>query len=133
MNINRKHFLRSIVAAIGVLALKPQQLIFANQNNSLTKLILKIGNTNGEKERAKLLEGALMSPDLINEEREVLGKLFFISDRWANGFEKYANPGSEGNEMSGYLCSFLNKCKIDRFFFPKLDDSDPFFPLIAFY
>jgi len=133
MDLSRKHFLRSITATIGVLTLTPYRFLMAIQNKSISKIILNIGNTNGEKERAKLLEDAMQEPALTTEEKEVLEKLFFIADRWGNGFEKYANPGSEGNEMSGYLCGFINKCKIDRFFFPQLEESDPFFPLISFY
>jgi len=133
MNLNREHFLKSIAAIVGLIILTPHKLLSSNENKKLKKLIQKIGNTNCEKERATLLESALKEIDFTTDEKEILEKLFFISDHWANGFEKYANPGSEGNEGSGYLCGFISKCKIDRFFFPQLDETNEFFPLIAFY
>ncbi len=133
MNLNRKHFLKSIAATVGVITLMPHNLILANENKSLFELIFKIGNTNGEKQRAKILEDALKELEFTPEEEEILEKLFFVADRWANGFEKYANPGSEGNEGSGFLCGFIGRCKIDRFYFPQLEETNTFFPLIAFY
>ncbi len=134
MNLNRKHFLKSIAATVGVITLMPHTLILANENKSLFELIFKIGNTNGEKQRAKILEDALKELEFTSEEKEILEKLFFIADRWANGFEKYPNPGSEGNESKGYLCGFfLFKCTIDRFLLPQLEESDKFFPLVSYY
>jgi hypothetical protein len=133
MNLNREHFLKSIAATISVITLIPHSLLSSNEKNELENLIWKIGNTNGEKKRANLLEDALNEVEFTIEEKEILEKLFFVADRWANGFEKFANPGSEGNEGSGYLCGFIGACKIDRFFFPQLEESNAFFPLIAFY
>ena len=133
MNLNRKKFIRTIALTLGTYTLFPQKLLPAKENNDLTQLILLIGNTNGEKERTQLLEKALRNSTIDPAQKETFEKLFFISDRWANGFDKYANPGSEGNEGSGYLCGFLSKCKIDRYFFPRVEESNLFFPLIAFY
>ncbi len=48
MNLNRKHFLKSIAATVGVITLMPHTLIQANENKSIFNLIYKIGNTNGE-------------------------------------------------------------------------------------
>ncbi|MBT6006032.1 MAG: hypothetical protein HOG79_09960, partial [Prolixibacteraceae bacterium] len=133
MNLDRKDFIQAITALATVVSFMPTKLFAQYTNNPLEKLILKIGNTNDEKRRAKLLEDALKNPLFSSNEKEILGKLFFIADRWANGFEKYANPGSEGNESSGYLCGFIRECKIDRFFFPQLEESNLFSPIIAFY
>lgn len=133
MILNRKHFLKSIGATFGLLTLSPQHLLLANESASLKRLILKVGNTNDEKERALLLEHALKGSSYTTDEREVLEKLYFIADHWANGKEKYANPGLDGNESNSYLCGFLKACKIDKFYFPQLEESNPFFPLIAFY
>lgn len=80
-----------------------------------------------------MLEEALEGGGYNEEEKELLEKLFFIADHWANGFEKYAVPGLDSRESNAYLCGFLKECKIDRFFFPQVDESNPFFPLIAFY
>lgn len=133
MQLNRKHFVK-LMAAGGLFAgISPQLLLAAELSPELEQLLIKAGNLNDEKERAELFGGAVSSGSYSEEEKEILEKLYFVSDRWANGFEKYANPGSEGNEMSGYLCGFLNRCKIDRFYFPQLEEDDPFFPLIAFY
>ncbi len=133
MTLNRKHFLKSIAAIVGGFTLSPQRLLFAIENKSLNQLILRIGNTNDEKERAKLLEVGLKESGFTAEEKEILEKIYYISDHWANGFEKYANPGLDGNESNSYLCGFLRACKIDKFYLPQLEESNPFFPLIAFY
>ncbi|MDB4582377.1 hypothetical protein N9164_04435 [Draconibacterium sp.] len=131
--MDRKQFIRTLGISGAVISLFPQTVIPAEISGKLTEILIKAGNSNNEKERAQIFQQALKISGISEEEKLVLEKLFFISDRWANGFEKYANPGSEGNEMSGYLCGFINKCKIDRYFFPQLEESDPFFPLIAFY
>ena len=133
MNLTRKNFIQTVALTAGVYTIFPFKLLRAEENKDLLQLIQTIGNTNGEKERALLLEKILQDSDLVSTQKEMFEKLFFISDHWANGFEKYANPGSEGNEGSGFLCGFLSVCKIDRFYFPKVDELDPFFPLIAFY
>jgi hypothetical protein len=133
MIVNRKHFLKSMATTVGVLSLSPQHMLLANESSSLKKIQLKVGNANDEKERAKLLENALTSSTYTAEERDILGKLYFIADHWANGFEKYAQPGLDGNESNSYLCGFLKECKIDTFYFPQVEESNPAFPLIAFY
>ena len=117
----------------GVIAAIPQQLLFGTDCKAIDQFILKIGNTNDEKVRAKLLEEALAQNGYKEEEKEILEKLYFIADHWANGFEKYAVPGLDSSESNAYLCGFLKECKIDRFFFPQVDETNPFFPLIAFY
>ena len=132
MKLNRKQFIWEFAVFSGSMAFFPTKL-FAENERSIQKIIQQIGNTNGEKERAELIEKFLNSKQLSPEEHAVFLQFFTISDRWINGKEKYANPGSEGNEGSGYLCGFLGKCKIDRFYFPKLEETNPLFPLIAFY
>ncbi len=133
MTQNRKQFLKSIGATVGVLTLSPQHLLLANENQSLKELILKVGNTNNEKDRVKLLEDGLTASGYTAEEKHILEKLYFIADHWAYGFEKYADPGLDGNESNSYLCGFLKECKIDKFYFPQVEESNPAFSLIAFY
>jgi len=133
MTQNRKQFLKSIGATVGVLTLSPRHLLLANENQSLKELILKVGNTNDEKDRVKLLEDGLTASGFTAEEKDILEKLYFIADHWAYGFEKYADPGLDGNESNSYLCGFLKECKIDKFYFPQVEESNPAFSLIAFY
>ncbi len=133
MNLNRKQFIKTLTNATGMAVVMQNPFLRAFKNTRLEEIISKAGNSNYEKERALIYENALSSAEFNSYEKEILEKLFYISDRWANGFEKYANPGSEGNETSGYLCGFLNRCKIDRYFFPQLEETKPFFPIIAFY
>ena len=133
MTQNRKQFLKSIGATVGVLTLSPRHLLLANENQSLKELILKVGNTNNEKDRVKLLEDGLTASGYTAEEKDILEKLYFIADHWAYGFEKYADPGLDGNESNSYLCGFLKECKIDKFYFPQVEESNPAFSLIAFY
>ncbi len=133
MPLNRKHFVKLMTAGGLVAGISPHLLFGAELSSELEQLLNKAGNLNDEKERAELLGKVVATASFSKDQNEILEKLYFVSDRWANGFEKYANPGSEGNESSGYLCGFLNRCKIDRFFFPQLEEDDPFFPLIAFY
>lgn len=133
MTLNRKHFLQRIAAIIGGFTLSPNDFLLAKESKSLKKIILKIGNTNGEKERAKLLEDALRESGYSAEEKDILEKLYFIADHWAFGFEKYANPGLDGNESNSYLCGFLKECKIDKFYFPQVEESNSVFSLISFY
>ncbi len=132
MKLSRKEFIRDLSRLGTAFAIFPAN-IYRVSSREVSLLIQKVGNTNDEKERAKLLKDIIISEDLNDGDREIFEKLYFISDRWANGKEKYANPGSEGNEGSGYLCSFISKCKIDKFYFPQLEESNLFFPLIAFY
>jgi len=133
MKLNRKQFIKSTAACLAITSTWFPNVLLAVENEPLLKKIKAIGNAQSEKQRAKLLSEIIIESNLTSEERKIFEKLFFISDRWANGFEKYANPGSEGNEGSGYLCGFLRQCKIDRYFFPRLDETNEFFPLIAFF
>ncbi len=139
MNINRKKFLKYSLLSVSGITIAPLSCSQAKgENRELENLLNKIGNSGSEKERAKLLGIALNNPEFSFAEKEIIKKLFFIADRWANGFEKYKNPGSEGNEYDGYLCGFLydkgeHIVGIDRFFFQQVDEKNPFFPLIAFY
>lgn len=133
MKLNRKHFIKSASASLFAISTGIPNYLFSSENEYIQEIIKRAGNTNGEKERAILLAEVLNNENLNSEEKEIIEKLLFISDRWANGFEKYANPGSEGNEGSGYLCGFLSKCRIDRFILPGLEETNVFFPLIAFY
>lgn len=139
MNINRKEFLEYSLLTISGIAIAPLACSQGvGENLELQNMLNEIGNSNSEKERAKLLGIALNHPAFSLAEKEIIKRIFFIADRWANGFEKYKNPGSEGNEWDGYLCGFLydkgeHIVGIDRFFFQQVDERNPFFPLIAFY
>ncbi len=132
MKLNRKQFLKNLTFLSTAFTFFPLKA-FSSLKYDLNMLIQKVGNTNGEKERAKILSDIITSENLSAGDKEIFDKLYYISDRWANGKEKYANPGTEGNESSGYLCGFIGKCKINKFYFPQLEASNPFFPLIAFY
>ena len=139
MNISRKKFLEYSLLSVSGIAMAPLSCSQGvGENLELQNMLKEIGNTNSEKERARLLGIALDNPSFSLAEKEIIKQLFFIADRWANGFEKYKNPGSEGNEWEGYLCGFLydkgaHVVGIDRFFFQQVNERNPFFPLIAFY
>ena len=107
MDLNRKQFLHQLAVVTGTAAVWPSSLLTAQETAGLREMIQLIGNANNEIQRAELLAQSLLIPGISDEEKDILNKLFNVSDRWANGFTKYANPGSEGNESSGYLCSFL--------------------------
>lgn len=134
MDFNRKQFLKLVASAGVLLAFTPEYILSAGGISKILELIKKIGNTNDEKKRAEYIFKALNAPSNSVHEKEILENIFFVADHWANGFENYANPGSEGNEAKGYLCSFfLFKSKIDRFLLPQVDEENPFFPIISFY
>ncbi|HKI88887.1 MAG TPA: hypothetical protein VKA38_07675, partial [Draconibacterium sp.] len=63
MNLNRKNFIRTVALTVGAYAIFPRNLLRAKENNAITQLIQVIGNINGEKERAQLLENALKESD----------------------------------------------------------------------
>jgi hypothetical protein len=134
MNFNRKQFLKFVASSGAFLTFVPQSILNAVEISSLNELINKAGNSNNEKERAQYIFNALNDAAVSAEDKEILNRLFYVADRWANGYEKYSIPGSEGNESEGYLCGFFNsKCKIDRFLLPIVDEDNVFFPLLAFY
>lgn len=134
MKLKRREFLDYCLAA-GIFVSAPS-IGFAMTGMSeaeLQDLINRIGNANDDKERVKLLEQTLKR-DISTEEKETVEGILYIVDRWANGFEKYARPGSEGNESEGYLCGFFfPNCRIDRYVLPQISEDDKFFPLIAFF
>ena len=132
MSINRKQFLKVSTAVAGMLSIHPACMLFSKKNE-LEKIIRKIGSAGSEKDRDELLERIVQQNNFSEEENRIFEQLFSVSDRWINGQEKYANPGSDGNESEGYLCGFLYRCKIDRYYFPRLEEASVFFPLIAFY
>ena len=100
--------------------------------SDLQDLISRIGNSNDDKERVILLEQLLLS-GITDVDKDIAGQILNIADRWANGFEKYAKPGTEGNESEGYLCGFLNRCSFERSILPQLTEDHRLFPLIAFF
>ena len=131
MILNRKQFIRNLAATISALSLTPNWLLAAVEN--FGQLVKQIGNTNNEKTRAKMIEEALQSSTFTRDEKAILESVFFVADRWANGFEKFAHPGLDSSESNGYLCGFLKDAKIDKYLLPQLEESNPAFPLIAFY
>ena len=133
MSFSRKNFLKSCLAAgLGISCPGVLTSMYGITDPKVLDMLNRIGNTNNEKERVKLLEQALQL-DLTNTEKEVIRQLLFVADHWVNGFEKYAKPGTEGNESEGYLCGFINRCRIDRSLFPPIPEENSLFPLIAFY
>jgi hypothetical protein len=134
MTISREEFIKYCLAT-GIFASCPS-LIFSKTGMSDTgfnDLIKRIGNTNDEKERVLLLEQSLQH-EITEEEKDIVEKVLNIADRWVNAFEKYAKPGTEGNESEGYLCGFIvSHGRIDRKYFPEIPEDHFLYPLIAFY
>ena len=136
MNFSRKEFIAHCLAA-GFCVSCPS-LVFPKNGISKTEMqelkdfINRIGNTNNEKERVLLLEQFLQL-NISSEDKEIVKQILNVADRWANGFEKYAKPGTEGNESEGYLCGFLIKCSLERSVLPRIPEEHKLFPLIAFY
>jgi len=133
MNLSRKKFIENSLAAGICLSCSPL-LSFGSVSSlpDLRDLILCIGNSDDDKERVKLIEQYL-SADISSEEKDIVRQILNVADRWANGFEKYAKPGTEGNESEGYLCGFLNRCSLERSILPQLPEDHRLFPLIAFF
>ena len=133
MNFSRKEFIERCLAA-GFITSCPSLFIPGTgiSETELQDFIKRIGNTNNEKERVLLLEQVL-NLDITSEEKEILRQILYIADRWANGFEKYAKPGTEGNESEGYLCGFFIKCSLEKSVLPRIPEDNNLFPLIAFY
>ena len=134
MGIDRKSFLK-LVGSTGVFfSLAPFSVLQAKIDSDVAELVLQAGNSNNEKERAELIRRAINDPSVSLEDKKILENIFSVADRWANGRENYANPGSEGNETKGYLCGFfISRSKIDRFLLPKVAEDSLYYPLIAFY
>jgi hypothetical protein len=133
MSFNRRQFLGHGLAA-GLFAACPSQVfslagIFGPE---LKDLVNRIGNAGDDKERVLLLE-QLLQLDITLEEKEIIKQVLFIADNWAYSFEKYAKPGTEGNESEGYLCGFLNRVSLERYVLPQIPEDHDIFPLIAFY
>jgi hypothetical protein len=134
VNCNRKSFIKYCLAAgLGVMY---TSLAFSGTGfteNELLDLINRIGNINNDKERVLLLEQVLKL-NISDDEKEIIRQVLYVADRWANGFEKYANPGSEGNEGSGYLCGFVEaQMQHLQPLSPQTREDHELFPLIAFY
>jgi len=91
MNYNRKEFVQYLLAA-GFFSAFPSAL-FSQKNffdPNLKDLINRIGNSNNDKDRVLLLE-QLLKQDISPEDKEIIDRILFIADHWANGFEKYAS------------------------------------------
>lgn len=133
MNISRKTFLEHCLAA-GACISCPALLfdLSAVPFPYLQDLLKRIGNSNDDKERVLLLE-QFLGTGLSDEEKDIADQILNIADRWANSFEKYARPGTEGNEPDGFLCGFLNRCSLERYILPEIPEDHRLFPLIAFY
>lgn len=133
MNFSRKEFIEHCLAAgFSISCSSPAFSQRGITKTELQDLINHIGNTNNEKERVLLLEQVLLL-DISMEEKEISKQILYVADRWANGFEKYAKSGTEGNESEGYLCGFFNTCSIERSILPRIPEDHKFYPLIAFY
>jgi len=134
MNYSRKKFLKNSLAA-GFLMTSPSLLLpLAGENTSaLQDILVRFSSAKDEKERVLVLEQYLKL-NISDEDKEILKQVLNVADHWAYGFEKYARPGSEGNESDGYLCGFFNgKCTIDRSILPRIPEAHKLIPLIAFY
>jgi len=133
MKISRKKFLeRSLAAGICMSCSPFLSPLAERMMTDIDILIRRIGNSNDDRERVRLIE-EFMSAGISNEEKKIAGEILNVADRWANGFEKYAKPGTEGNESDGFLCGFLNRCSLERSILPQLPEDHRLFPLIAFY
>ncbi|HBE41129.1 MAG TPA: hypothetical protein DDW27_07985 [Bacteroidales bacterium] len=133
MNCSRKEFIESCIAA-GFCFYCPQLLAYQSSitGNEFQDLIKRAGNTNDDKERVLILEEILKS-DITTEEKDIVRQLLNIADRWTNAFEKYAKPGTEGNEPEGYLCGFFIRHSLEKPLLPDISESNILFPLIALY
>ncbi len=101
---------------------------------TLDNLVLRAGNTEDEKERYKLLK-ELGQLDLDKEIREDLSKLLPVVDQWANGREKYWEPGDKRRAAeNGYLCGFfVSKARPGRDYPPKVREDSPLYPIWCMY
>lgn len=133
MIFNRKRFIQRCLAAAAY-AFYPIPVLpeAGNGRTRYDELIRKAGNINGEKERVIILK-EILDLDIPAEQKEILRQIIYVADRWANGFEKYAKPGTEGNESEGYLCGFFIRCSLEKSILPVISENNEFFPLIAFY
>ncbi len=102
--------------------------------NTLDDLVLRAGNSEDEKERYGLLK-ELERLDLDEELREDLSKLLPVVDQWANGREKYWQPGDNKRAAeNGYLCGFfVGKARPGRDYPPKLREESPLYPIWCMY
>jgi len=100
----------------------------------LDALIFRAGNAEDEKERYKILK-ELEQLDLDKELREDLSKLLPVVDQWANGREKYWEPGDKRRAAeNGYLCgSFVSKARPGRDYPPKVRENSPLYPIWCMY
>ena len=129
MNFSRKSFIKSCIAS-GFISSCPA-LAFSHSgiiDPELTGLINRIGNANNDKERVLLLEQVLRLESNV-EEKEIIRQILNVADRWANSFEKYAKPGTEGNENEGFLCGFI-RCSLDRSILPIIPEDHKFSSLL---
>ena len=133
MSFNRKKFIQNCLAAAAY-SLYPSRLLpeAVKLRTGYDELIRQAGNTNSEAERVLLLK-ELSDLDIPEDRKEVIRKIIYVADHWANGFEKYAKPGTEGNEPEGYLCGFFIKCSLKNSILPVIPENNELFPLIAFY
>lgn len=133
MLYTRKEFMGSILAT-GLFVSFPS-MIFSQKKfpaTDLKHLIRLAGNASNDKDRVLLLEKAL-NMDISQEEKDIIKSIHFMADNWANGFEKYARPGTEGNEPEGYLCGFFIRCSLQNYLLPRIPEDHILFPMIAFY
>jgi hypothetical protein len=110
-------------------AQKPETL-----SDAFGDLLLRAGNTEDERERYNLLK-ELQRLDLGEEVREDLSKLLPVVDQWANGKEKYWEPGDKKRAAeNGYLCGFfVSKARPGRDYPPKVRVDSPLYPIWCMY
>lgn len=131
--LSRGEFIRIVSSTTASLYFYSTNIYDSKKRTTNESIINKIGNSNDQREQVLLIGKAINNPIFTSEERVVLEKLLFVADRWVNGFEKYANPGIEGNEGSGFLCGFFSRFDIENSIFPEMSEKNRIFPLVAFY
>jgi len=96
---------------------------------SAEEIILRAGNAEQEKERYRLLEGLHQRGGLDPVIAEGLDVLLPVIDRWANGREKYWEPGDKPlSAENGYLCGFF-AFRVWLTLPDLVDEGSPFYPV----
>lgn len=105
--------------------------------DTLSRTIIRAGNTTSEKERYKLLSELQKHGEISSEFKKELEILLPLVDWWANGREKYTELVESGRAAEdGYLNRFFYpEGRLDRNgeFPPIIEETSKLFPLWAFY
>ncbi len=100
------------------------------------EVILRAGNAATEQERYQLLDGLSRRSDLDSQLKSDLVQLLRAIDRFANGLERYWEPGDQDMAgEDGYLGGFfvLDVWPIDDGYPHRVDELSPLYPLRSFY